>query len=252
MPVDAYPITIEGETAHIATAAELVVALDVLHGQHDRAVLEQLRPHLADVLGGPAGLFAALKALEPADQLYLIDAVGPRLTELVARPGALRDILATLADAEVEERLLRTLGGEGLRKLVRTPEELAEVLEWVYAGRDGLVLELLGLEFLARLLQTGYELSIVLRAADEVRQQELLEGLGWQHVVSLVQDDRDLGYLLRALPPGLGRRLIERFSCEQLRDLIRDEYALESLDRFLEADEAACLRERMEGTDNAE
>ncbi len=39
-----YPVTIDGETASIGTANELAVALDVLRGQYDRAVLEQLGP----------------------------------------------------------------------------------------------------------------------------------------------------------------------------------------------------------------
>jgi hypothetical protein len=48
-----YPVTIDGETASIGTANELAVALDVLQGQYDRAVLEQLGPALAYITGGP-------------------------------------------------------------------------------------------------------------------------------------------------------------------------------------------------------
>ena len=101
-----YPITIEGETVSIGTAGELVVALDVLQGQHDRAVLEQLAPHLAEVLGGPSGLYATRTALSVEDRLYLLSALGPRLVDVVQRAGALRDIFATMAHAEVEELLL--------------------------------------------------------------------------------------------------------------------------------------------------
>ena len=62
----------------------------------------------------------------------------------------LRDLLATMAYVEVEQRLLdplappcenrglsktgdyRTLGAAGLRALILTAEDLSEVLEWVY------------------------------------------------------------------------------------------------------------------------
>ena len=40
-----YPVTIDQETVQIGSASELAVALDVLQGQHDRAVLTQLQPH---------------------------------------------------------------------------------------------------------------------------------------------------------------------------------------------------------------
>jgi hypothetical protein len=252
MPVTAYPITIDDETAEVSTAAELVVALDVLHGQHDRAVLEQLRPHLAEILAGPTGLFAALRALEPDDQAYLIDALGPDLARLVERPGVLRDILATLAHADVEERLLATLGADGLRTLIRTPEELSGVLEWVYGGRDGVVLDLLGHEFLTRLFQTGRELSVVLKAIDTARQEQLLDSLGWDHVAALVIDEQDLAYLMRALPAGLSKRLVDHLPPERLRNVVPDQHAWQSLSRFLEADEAAYLRERMEADTHAQ
>ena len=101
MTVTRYPVEIEGETALIGTAGELVAALDVLQGQHDRAVLEQLTPHLADILSGPKGLYATLKILEPEDQLYLIQALGPQLGNVIQTASALRDILATLAESGV-------------------------------------------------------------------------------------------------------------------------------------------------------
>jgi hypothetical protein len=39
MMITRYPITIDGETASIGSAAELAVALDVLQGQHDHETL---------------------------------------------------------------------------------------------------------------------------------------------------------------------------------------------------------------------
>jgi hypothetical protein len=67
MATTSHSITIDGETTSIATARELMVALDVLQGQHDREVLEQLSPHLADIVADGAGLYAVLKVLSPAD-----------------------------------------------------------------------------------------------------------------------------------------------------------------------------------------
>ena len=90
MTVAQYPITIEGETASIGTAGELVVALDVLQGQHDRAVLEQLAPHLSEIIADASGLYWTLKELSVEDQLYLFDALGPRLVDVIGRAGALR------------------------------------------------------------------------------------------------------------------------------------------------------------------
>lgn len=250
MATTRYPITIEGETALIGTAAELVLALDVLQGQHDRTVLQQLRSHLAEIIGGPQGLYATLRVLAPEDKLYLIDALGPHLTGLVQKASTLRDILATLAETEVEERLLGTLGTDGLHALIGSVEELAEVLEWVYGDCDWLAMQLLGTEFLKRLFQSGYELSLVLYSLDNERQRELIEMFGWEYVLSLVHDRRDLAHLLRALPSELSNRLLTHFTRDQLWDLVRDERGWRYLHRYLEAEEATHLGELL-GVNNA-
>jgi hypothetical protein len=244
-----YAITIEGETAPIATAAELVVALDVLQGQHDRAVLQQLGPHLAEIIGGPKGLYNTLKVLETEDQLYLIDALGPGLAGVVQRAGALRDILATLAEDRVEERLLATLGTDGLQGLVQSAEDLAGVLEWVYGRSDQLVLQLLGAPFLKGLFQSGYDLSLVLYSLDQGRQRELIDMLGWSEVRSLVHNLRDLAHLLRALPGELSIRLLALFEGDQLWALIRNDHGLRFLRQYLEVEEVACLDELLEVSD---
>jgi hypothetical protein len=248
---DPYSITIDGETTSIGTAAELVVALNVLQGQHDRAVLEQLYSHLAEIIGGPQGLYITLNVLVPDDQLYLIDALGPRLAGAVQRAGALRDILATLADARVEERLLETLGADGLQALIGSAEDLAGVLEWVYGSSDQLVFQLLGAPFLKLLFQNGYELSLVLYSLDRARQLELVEMLGWSGGQSLVHNLRDLAHLLRALPGEHSTRLLTRFTKDQLWGLVRNDHGLDYLGKYLEAEEAACLNKLLE-EDNAE
>jgi hypothetical protein len=247
--LDGYTISIEGETASIRTAAELVAALDVLQGQHDRLVLQQLRPHLAEILGGPRGFYAVLKVLVPEDQSYLIDALGPRLMSTVQKATALRDILVTLSETKVEDRLIETLGSEGLRTLVNSAEDLAGILEWVYGSSDHIVLQLLGSAFLRRLFQSGDELGLVLNSLDYPRQQELIDILGWEQVLALVRNRYDLARLLRALPGEISRRLLTHWTKEQLWDLVRNDYGWRSLQSFLEAEEVAYLSELLEVND---
>ena len=241
-----FPITVEGQTELISTAADLVVALDVLHGHHDRAVLEQLRPNLPDIIGEPPGLYSVLKVLDPDNQLVLIDALGSGLINAVQTASALRDILINLADEKVEEQLIRGLGPEGLRSLILSPEDLAGVLEWVYGRCDGVLLELLGPWFLQRHFQGGYELGLVLHALDHTRQEELIDMLGWDALLALVHNRRDLVHLLRALPAGTSRRLLASFTQDQLWRLIGDEHGKRFVMRYLDGDEVAHLEELLE------
>ncbi|MFX1293242.1 MAG: hypothetical protein ACFFD2_00085 [Promethearchaeota archaeon] len=245
-----YAIKIEDESAEIGTAAELVVALDVLQGHYDRRVLEQLRPNLTNIITKPQDLYAILRVLQLEDRIYLIEALSSNLVDIVATAGHLRDILATLSEFQVEEVLLKTLGSNGLQTLIRSAEELSEILEWIYGSCDQLVLQLLDIDYLKQLIQNGYELSLVLHSLNHERQEELIEMLVWENVVQLLKDRRDLAHLLRALPVKLSKKLLKQFTKEELWKIIRNEYGWRDLYKYLEPEEAEYL-EKLLGVKHA-
>ncbi len=236
-----YPVTIGGETLMVGTANELAVVLDVLQGQHDRTVLAQLGANLANILDSPIGFGAVLKSLGPADQIFFIEALGPSLADVLRSARYLRDIMATLSVVEVEEKLLETLGRNGLRQLILSCADLAEVLEWVYGEGDRRLLELLGFDYLRRMLTGGFDLSMVLTGLEASHQMLLVEQLGWDQVVNLVGSGRDLAYLLRALPASISRELLHHFTRQRLVELIANAEDWEFLCLRLEAEEAEYL-----------
>jgi hypothetical protein len=240
-----YPVTIEGETAAIGTANELAIALDVLNGQHDRAILEQLQPHLADIVGTASGLTNVLRSLEPADQIFLIQAVGAQLPSVLQDARFLRDLLAILAEDAVEQCLIETLGTTGLRKLIFTAAELSEVLEWVYGQRDQQVLDLLGAAYLKRLIRNGEDLALVLNGLAEPAQANLIEQLGRSYIVELIDNGRDLALLMRALPAELSARLLEYYAREDLIELIGNQHDWAYVYDRLETAEAAVLMNKL-------
>ena len=218
--MDRYPITIEQETVQIGTAAELAVALDVLQGQYDREVLTQLEPHLPRIIPQANQLFTVMKPLSADDQLFLIQALQGNLLGIMQDASHLRDLLATLSDEKVEAALLQCLGSNGLRSLILTAEELAEVLEWVYGQTDELALELLGLDYVRNLCREAAGLSAILHSLDADLQNSLVDQLGWEFCLGLVRDGHDLAYLLRALPAAVSERLLKHYTRAQLARLI--------------------------------
>lgn len=215
-----YSITIDKETVQIGTAAELAVALDVLQGQYDREVLAQLQPYLPKIITQASHFFTVLRSLSAEDKVFLIEALGERLVAILLEASHLRDLLATLAEQEVEIVLLQTLGSQGLRSLILTASELSEVLEWVYGETDEMALQLLGLNYIRDLIKNAYDLSAILHGLDEVRQAWLVEQLGWEFCLGLVRDGRDLASLLRALPASISKRLLNHYDRTELIRLI--------------------------------
>ncbi|MHB0857883.1 MAG: hypothetical protein ACYC5M_09965 [Anaerolineae bacterium] len=251
MPIPRYPLTIDGDTWEVGTAAELAVALDVLQGRHDRDVLEQLAPHLPAIVVAPGDLMALFRGLAPPDRVFLIESLSSHLADILGSAGALRDLLATLAEVEVEECLLTTLSAEGLAQLVQSAADLAEVLEWVYGACDRQVLDLLGLPRLRGLLADGSDLSVVLHSLSPAHQAWLLDALGWEQVAALVLTRRDLTLLLRALPGDLSRRLLDHLPGPRLADLIGNPRGWDYLCARLEAGEIAELARRIEEVPHA-
>lgn len=243
-----FTLNIDGDTAEICTASQLAVALDVLQGQYDRTVLEQLKPVLAEIIQESQGLYDIFKVLCPEDQLFLIDALGPNLVSILKGANKLRDIFAMVADDRVEQHLINTLGSEGLQALVNTAQDLVDVLEWVYGSSDQLILELLGNGYLKTLFQSGYELSLVLHTLDRNRQKELFNLLGWKKVNSLIHDLNDLAYLSRALPSELSIALMARLAKDRVWELVRNEKGLNQLIKFLDNEEETFVRNLLEVT----
>ncbi len=240
-----HEVEIGGERVQIATAGELAIALDVLHGKHDRMVLEQLRDHLGEIIDSPPALATAFKSLTPEDQLFLIEVLGSDLGGILEESRYLRDILANIAVIEVEVKMLEAIGGPGLRKLIQTAEELAEVLEWVYGECDDLLVDLLGWNHLTKIFKNAYELSVVLASMGRNNQARFLDELGWDKVMGSVRDGRDLAYLLRALPADRSMELLERYDAGELRDLIGNRSDWRYLWARLEPGEASYLTEKL-------
>lgn len=243
LPATRFSITIDGERARIGTADELSIALDVLQGARDRDVLTQLRPHLASIITGPAGFLSVMKSLSPDDQVLVIDGLGPALANVLGEVRHLRDLLATLAAPSVERALLLTLGTTGLRSLIGSAAELAQVLEWIYGHNDVELVSLLGDDYVRGIIRSGSDLALVLNALEPAGQADLVQLLGWTRIAALVTSSRDLAYLLRALPAADSLPLIERFSRESLVALIGNARDWQYLyDRLEPAEARAVLR----------
>jgi hypothetical protein len=238
-------VRIGDEEALIASSGDLAIALDVLHGQHDRAVLEQLGDNVRTLLHDPVSLRMILKSLSPDDQAHLIQSLGGELPAILREASSLRDILAFLSVVEVEEQLLHAIGAAGLRRLIQSADELAEVVEWCYGEVDELLLDLLGPQHLRWLCRTGAGISAILRSLSGPLQEHFVEAVGWETIEGCVRDGRDLALLMRALPPQLSSDLVDRYDVGALVHLIGNPTDWRYLRERLEAGEAEHLFDRL-------
>jgi hypothetical protein len=183
-------------------------------------VLEQLRPYLADLMGGPPGFARTLTSLSPDDQFLLIDALGAQLADLIRQARFQRNLFAIMSALEPDQKMLATLSGSGLRVLIPTTEELTEVLGWPYSVCDQETMELTGNTPLRNIVRHASDLTVSLNSVDAHAQRDLIDRIGRARVEHLIRDSIDLASLLRPLPAELSAPLLDGITRERLLALI--------------------------------
>ena len=251
-----YPISYGGQEAEIGTIDELMVALDVLNRKHDREILQQLAGVLEGIIAvgnrpAPVNLKILLKALSAEDRLYVIEQIGDRLQTLIGTAVELRNLLVSLTHLEVEAAVLNAIGGQGLRQMVATSQQMWEILEWLYGENGDLLLKLLGRGHLRRLITRGHELAEILRRIDPLRQVPTIEIVGWDYTLELLRNEVDLREILSSLYTQASATLIERLPREQIVALAGSEYGWYELGRRLSPSKAILLSQKLKGDSNA-
>lgn len=234
-------IEIEGLNTDVGSAAELVVVLDVLSGQNDRLVIEQLGADLPGILSDGNGLYQVLKSLAPEESLFFLETLGEKTGALFSTARELTEMLAFMSVPETETLMLKLIGGKRLREIITCPEDLAEILEWVYGDADISVINLLGGEYLADFFRSGTELSLVLNCLDETGQRLLMDLIGWKKTVAFTHSWQDLAFLLRALPSVLSKKYLSGFKPETIKQLIANKNDWEKIKNYLEPEEETFL-----------
>jgi hypothetical protein len=240
----------DGISAEVGNAQELVVILQALLGEEDRVILCQLKEHLIDIIGDSNGLYQVLKALESNDHLFLIEILGEDVKKLLNKSEQLSKLFSFLSQPSTKSLLLKNLGSEFLRKLIYSPEELSEILEWIYEEDDVMLLKMLGEVYNRKLYHNGSELSLVLHNVSISSQEWYLRFLGLEYLSELTINWQDLAWLLRALPHSLSCIYLETLDSEKLSNLIRNQDEWEKISKFLEPEEEDYLIKRM-GLNNA-
>ncbi len=240
-----YKITINEDTTDIGNIQELVVVLQALLGEEDRTVLMQLREHLVEIIGDSSGLYQLFKALEPHDHIFLIEMLGEDVRSLFSESKQLSCLFSFLSQPGTKSLLLQNLGEGFLRETIHDPEELSEILEWVYEEDDMILLKMLGEGYNRTLYHNGAELSMVLHNINIEVQEWYLNFIGIDLLSELTMSWKDLALLLRALPHDLGCMYLAKLKPDKLSALIRNRSEWKKLSGFLEPEEEDYLKEMM-------
>lgn len=242
-----FKIKIGNECTTIETADELVAVLDVLQGQYDKEVLQQLAPNLHLIIRNSKELLKIVGLLPNEDQIFLFRILGDHLIEIIGSGSSLRDLLAHLLADEVKIRLIQSLKPEGIQKLIRNAKELAEVLEWVYGSQDRTVVNYLSIETIQKLIKGGSDLGLVLRAVEPDFQEYLLKELGHHYLVGVIHQTEDFASLLKVLPFETSKLVIDSLNDAKIKDLIRSADDLAYINRYLDQFKEDYLKHKLEG-----
>ena len=246
-----FEIHIDNESATIETTDELVAILDVLQGQHDREVLQQLAPDLHRIITNSKSLYKIVSVIQADDQIFLFKLLSNHLIDIIGKGSSLRDLLAFISEEAVEFSLIESLKPHGVQKLIKSAVELAEVLEWVYGSLDKTIIQYLGINNIKKIVKSGRELSLILHAVNNELQEFLLDELGLVYMDVIIHETHDFAYLLRVLPFETSKKLIDNMSIDKIKDIIRTESDLDYINKYLDKKEHEYLKQKLEGLNYA-
>ncbi len=228
----AHQLDIGGRQWEVASAKDLAMILEALRacGEHAETLqweaLMQLDWRLMEIVKSWKGLQDCFKHLSDRNRFTLMLKIGDTLPEVVADAERLGNLLAGIAGEKNKVQLLKTLRKKGLSRLVRSAQDLAFALEWLYEEAERAFLETVGPDFVAGLVRDARDAGDALRFATAENRGRFAETIGIGRLRAMGSESaEDFFLVLRVLPPEQAADYLSGFARADLKALIGDDRA---------------------------
>lgn len=195
-----------------------------------RHVIMTLDEQLMDIIVSYKGLLLSMKHLEFKNRFLLLVKIGDTLSRVVGKSEYLGSILAGIPEEADKIRIVKSIRAKGLMYMIHTPEDLGNILEWIFGEGEQLVFETLGTGFLQELFAYGTDIYKVFHFLSDRNKNILADMLGLPFIKSCIYTAEDFFYTLKALSNEKVSEFIPMFSPEEIRSIIRKN---ETLHHFL-------------------
>lgn len=209
----------------IRNEEELALILELLSSSPHaftlhRHIIMSLDERLMDVIVSYKGLLLCMKHLEYKNRFLLLVKIGDTLSRVIGKSEHLGSILAGIPEEADKIRLIKSIRAKGLIRLIYIPDDLGNILEWIFGDGERMVFSVLGKEFLQSLFAYGTDIYKVFHFLSDENKDIFADILSLSFIKSRIYTVEDFFYVLKALSNARACELIMQFTPEEIRSII--------------------------------
>ncbi len=214
---------------------ELALIIDLLSLSDEsyelhRHLIMSLDAELMDIISSYKGLLLCMKNMEFKNRFLLLVKIGDQLSRIVEKSVYLGSILASIPEEADKIRIIKSIRTKGLVQIIHIPDDLGNILEWIFGEGERVIFDMLGEEFLKSLFAYGTDVYKVFHFLSSENKDVLADILTLPFIKSIIYTAEDFFYVLKALSNDKAREFIQLFDPAEIRAIIRKN---ETLHHFL-------------------
>ena len=219
-----YPFSfvLGNKTYQIADELELALVFELLHNETSTSstlhwnIIMQLDEKLLSIITSYSGLQGCLKRLNTKNQFLLLLKIGDILPKIIQTSEHLAFLLAGIPNAEQKNHIIKYIRRRGLAQMVRSVQDIANILEWLFGENEVLLLETFGLQEIKPFIFTAHDMNTLLLYLNLQNKDFLLDSLSLPFVRALVRNARDFTEIFSCLTAAKADEFLRLFPQEQL------------------------------------
>lgn len=185
-----------------------------------RHLIMTLDEKLMDIIRSYKGLLLCMKSMEYKNRFLLLIKIGDTLSHVVEKSAHLGSILAGIPEEADKIRIIKSIRTKGLIQMIHIPDDLGNIMEWIFGDGERVVFEMLGKEFLQSLFAYGTDIYKVFHFLTDENKNILADMITLLFIRSRIYTAEDFFYVLKALSNAKVPEFITLFSSDEIRTII--------------------------------
>lgn len=184
-------------------------------------VIMELDEHLLEIIKTHKWLIKSLKPLNEKNWFLLLVKIWDRLVDIVWNSENLWEILWRIPEEENKIRLLKQSRSSWLKKLITTPKDIWNILEWVYDSAELGFLEILWFDYIKELFVYTKEIYNALHYLKNDNKDILIDNIWIDKIVSMITTWKDLLFILKWVTIEKATIILNSFSKKEIKTIFK-------------------------------
>lgn len=166
------------------------------------------------------GLLLCMKHMEYKNRFLLLVKMGDTLPHVIETSTHLGSLLASIPEETDKIRIVKSMRYRGLTEIIYTPDDLGNILEWIFGEGEKIIMDILGKDFLQKLFAYGTDIYKVFHFLSDENKNILADIISLTFIQSCIYTSEDFFYVLKALSNEKVQEFIPLFTPEEIRSII--------------------------------